>query len=450
MLHSVLIRFVCILSFMRFFMINLDIKPLSKFISASDFDFFKEKVEEAHYKLHDVLNIKKPDGWLNLPIDYNREEFERIKITASNIRQTSDVFVVIGIGGSYLGARAAIEFLNSENYNCFSEKRPKIFFVGNCVSSKELQEILDFCKNKDVSINVISKSGTTLEPAIAFRIFKDFMESKYGKEEATKRIYCTTDKAKGALRNLANKEGYMCFEIPDNIGGRYSVLTAVGLLPMAVSGADIGELLRGAADAHVKFQNSDLSTNDCYKYAILRNILYKQGKSIELITGYEPRLRTFFEWWKQLFGESEGKQGKGIFPASAVFSTDLHSLGQFIQDGSKILFETVFKIKDSSNNIFIPENPENIDGLNYLAGKSLDFVNNKIFEATLRAHTEGNVPNIVINLENDKEYGLGFAFYFFEKACAISAYLLGVNPFDQPGVEAYKKNMFLLLGKPEN
>ena len=429
-------------------MISLNFEPLKRFISSRDFDFFKEKLEDAHYKLHSASVGEKPDGWLDLPVNYNKEEFENIKIAAKNIRKNSDVFIVIGIGGSYLGARAAIEFLNSENYNCFLKNGPKIFFIGNSVSSLEIQKVLDFCKDKNVSINVISKSGTTLEPAIAFRIFKKFVEDKYGKKEAKNRIYCTTDKEKGALRELADIEGYTCFEIPDNIGGRYSVLTAVGLLPIAVSGDDIGELLRGAADARLKFQNPDISCNDCYKYAVLRNILLEKGKSVELITGYEPRFRTFFEWWKQLFGESEGKDEKGIFPASAIFSTDLHSLGQFIQDGSKILFETVFKVKDSSKNVSIPKSVENIDKLNYLSGKSLDYVNNKVFEATLSAHVEGKVPNIVINLDNDKEYGLGFAFYFFEKACAISAYILGVNPFDQPGVEAYKKNMFSLLGRP--
>lgn len=429
-------------------MINLSIEPLKKFVPFSDFEFFEEKLKNAHSVLHS--SDDKPDGWLELPVNYNKAELENIKIAAKNIRENSDVFVVIGIGGSYLGARAAIEFLNSENYNCFTKDDPQIFFVGNSVSALEIQNVLDFCKDKDVSINVISKSGTTLEPAVAFRIFKSFMEEKYGKEEAKNRIYCTTDKEKGALRKLANDEGYMCFEIPCNIGGRYSVLTAVGLLPIAVSGADIDELLSGAADAMQKFQNCNLAQNDCYRYAVLRNILHKKGKSIELMTGYEPRLRVFFEWWKQLFGESEGKDGKGIFPASAIFSTDLHSLGQFIQDGSKILFETVLKVKSSSKSVLVPRNTDNIDGLNYLAGNSLDHINEKVFEATLHAHTEGNVPNIVINLENDKEYGLGYAFYFFEKACAISAYLLGVNPFNQPGVEAYKRNMFELLGKPKS
>lgn len=434
--------------FMRFFMISLSLEPLKRFISNSDFDFFYDKLQNAHNTLH--CTGDKPDGWLDWPVNYNKEEFKNIKAAAKNIRKNSDVFVIIGIGGSYLGARAAIEFLNSENYNCFSKHMPKIFFIGNSVSALEIQNILDFCKDKDVSINVISKSGTTLEPAIAFRIFKEFMEKKYGKQEAKNRIYCTTDKQKGALRKLANEEGYTCFDIPDNIGGRYSVLTAVGLLPIAVSGANIDELLRGAVDARLKFQNQDINQNNCYKYAILRNILYKKGKSIELITGYEPRLRTFFEWWKQLFGESEGKDRQGIFPASAIFSTDLHSLGQFIQDGSKILFETVFKIKDSSKDVMVLESDDNLDGLNYLSGKSLNYVNDKVFEATLFAHTDGEVPNIVVNLDNDREYGLGYAFYFFEKACAISAYLLGVNPFDQPGVEAYKKNMFELLGKPKN
>lgn len=429
-------------------MISLDTEYLKKFVSDNEFEFFKSKLNAVHYKLHNAVSADKFDGWLNLPDEYNKEEFEKIKFAAKNIRNNSEVFVVIGIGGSYLGARAAIEFLNSENYNCFSKNSPKIFFVGNCVSSLEIQNVIDFCKDKDVSVNVISKSGATLEPAIAFRIFKSFMEDKYGREEAKKRIYCTTDKESGLLSQIAKEEGYTCFEIPRNIGGRYSVLTAVGLLPIAVSGANIDELMKGAQAAKFKFQNHDLNQNDCYKYAVLRNIFYKKGKSVELITGYEPRLRTFFEWWKQLFGESEGKNGKGIFPASAVFSTDLHSLGQFIQEGSKILFETVVKINNVADNVFIRENDDNLDGLNYLSGKSLNYVNDKIFEATLRAHTEGDVPNIVLNLNNGQECGLGFMFYFFEKACAISAYLLGVNPFNQPGVEAYKKNMFELLGKP--
>lgn len=448
MLQSILMRSASILPFMEFSMISLDTESLKKFISPADFEFFREKIIDAHYKLHSVSGENKPDGWVDLPINYSYEELEDIKNAAKNIRNSSEVFVVIGIGGSYLGARAAIEFLNSENYNCFSASGPKIFFVGNSVSSAEIKNVLDFCKDKDVSVNVVSKSGTTLEPAIAFRIFKKFMEDKYGKEEAKNRIYCTTDKEKGVLGKIANQEGYKRFEIPGNIGGRYSVLTAVGLLPIAVSGANIDELLRGAADARLQFQDGDINNNECYKYAVLRNILYKKGKSVELITGYEPRLRTFFEWWKQLFGESEGKDEKGIFPASTVFSTDLHSLGQFIQDGSKILFETVFKIKNSFDGIFISKDTDDIDGLNYLSGKSLNYVNEKVFEATLSAHTEGNVPNIVIKLDNDREYGLGFAFYFFEKACAISAYMLGVNPFNQPGVEAYKKNMFALLGRP--
>ncbi len=429
-------------------MINLNIEPLTKFISDKDFDFFNDKLKNAHGKLSSIGD--KPDGWIDLPVNYDKEEFKSIKVAAENVRNNSDIFVVIGIGGSYLGARAAIEFLSSENYNCFRKNGPQIFFLGNSASASEIQNVLEICRNKDVSLNVISKSGTTLEPAIAFRVFKSFMEEKYGKEKAKGRIYCTTDKEKGALRKLANEEGYTCFEIPENIGGRYSVLTAVGLFPIAVSGANIDELLQGAADARQKFQNCDLAQNDCYKYAVLRNILHKKGKSVELITGYEPRLRVFFEWWKQLFGESEGKDGKGIFPASAIFSTDLHSLGQFIQDGSKILFETVFKVKNSSKEVIVPRSADDTDGLNYLVGKSFNYINEKVFEATLRAHTEGNVPNIVINLENDKEYGLGYAFYFFEKACAISAYLLGVNPFNQPGVEAYKKNMFALLGKPKN
>ncbi len=430
-------------------MINIDTQYLKKFINDKEFFCYKEKLKKAHEKLYDISNEKNEfKGWIDLPFKYNPEELKRLEAAASRIKEEAEIFVVIGIGGSYLGARAAIEFLYSENYNHLCSDTPRVFFIGNSVSPLEIKNLLEICKEKDVCLNVISKSGTTTEPAIAFRIFKDFMEKKYGKSEAAKRIYCTTDKVKGALKKIADKENYECFEIPEDVGGRYSVLTAVGLLPIAVSGADIKEILRGAGDACKKFFECDLETNDCYKYAVLRNILYQKGKVSELLVGYEPRMKMFFEWWKQLFGESEGKKHKGIFPASAVFSTDLHSLGQFIQEGSPVLFETVLKINDNDNTIKINSDFENLDELNYLSGKTIDFVNEKAFEATTLAHYQGDVPNIVINIDNSREYGLGYLFYFFEKACAISAYLLGVNPFDQPGVEAYKNNMFKLLGKP--
>lgn len=430
-------------------MVCLDTKYLNDFIKSQDIEYFKDDVINAHNRLH--YNSDAEDnfkGWVNLPVKYSKGEITRIKNAAEKVIKNSDILIVIGIGGSYLGARAGIEFLNSPNYNYIKKDVPDIFFIGNDISSHSISELLEICKNKDVSLNVISKSGTTTEPAIAFRVFKEFMENKYGKSKAQKRIYCTTDSSKGALKQMAMEEGYECFDIPGNIGGRYSVLTAVGLFPLAVSGADIDEILRGAAEAYEKYMIETLQINDCYKYAVLRNILYKKGKSIEMMVGYEPRLGLLFEWWKQLFGESEGKDGKGIFPASAVFSTDLHSLGQFIQEGSKILFETVIKIKNSSNDLILKKDEKNLDGLNYLAGKSVNYINNKAFEATALAHTCGGVPNIIITVDQADEYNLGYLVYFFEKSCAISGYLLGVNPFNQPGVEAYKKNMFKLLGKP--
>ncbi len=431
-------------------MILLDTKYLNNFISSDDINFFKNEVISAHNWLHRGTNFETDfKGWVDLPINYNKDELARIKKTAEKVKKDSDVLIVIGIGGSYLGAKAGIEFLNSSNYNYLEKNTPDIFFIGNDMSSNSISELLKICENKDVSINVISKSGTTTESAIAFRIFKEFMENKYGKNSAKNRIYCTTDPSKGALRKMAVEEGYECFDIPQNIGGRFSVLTVVGLFPLAVSGANIEEILKGAKNAYEKYLISDFDDNNCYKYAVLRNILYKKGKIIEMILGYEPRLNMFFEWWKQLFGESEGKEGKGIFPASAIFSTDLHSLGQFIQEGNKILFETVIKIKHNSSNLILKEDEKNLDGLNYLAGKSVDYINNKAFEATALAHTDGGgVPNIIISINETKEYDFGYLIYFFEKACAISSYLLGVNPFNQPGVEAYKKNMFRFLEKP--
>lgn len=429
-------------------MIYLETKYLNKFIANSEIFSFEEKIKFAHKKLHENSDsIHDFKGWIELPNNFDKFEFTRIKSIAQKIRNNSDVFVVIGIGGSYLGARAAIEFLNSENYNL--HKTPKMFFVGNSVSSCQIKEILDFCKDKNVSINVISKSGTTLEPAIAFNIFKKFMEDKYGKVEAKSRIFCTTDDNKGILKNIADFERYECFKIPDNIGGRYSVLTSVGLLPIAVSGANVDDILKGAQKAYEDFNICDIEKNVCYKYAILRNILYSKNKLIEVLVGYEPKFRMFCEWWKQLFGESEGKNNKGIFPASMIFSTDLHSLGQFIQEGNKILFETILMVEKDNYNMKINTSIENLDELNYVKCKTLDEINKNIFLATTNAHYSGDVPNIILKIKDNKEYDLGYLIYFFEKACAISGYLLGVNPFNQPGVEEYKKNMFKLLGKPK-
>ena len=390
-------------------------------------------------------------GWIDLPVDYDKEEFARIKEAAKKIQEDSEVLIVIGIGGSYLGARAAIEFLRHGFYNNVSKeirKTPEIYFVGNNLSSSYISNLIDVIGDRDFSINMISKSGTTTEPAVAFRVFKKMIENKYGKEEAAKRIYCTTDKAKGALKNLATEEGYETFVVPDDVGGRYSVLTAVGLLPIAVSGTDIEALMAGAQDAQKALMEPDLMKNDCYRYAAWRNLLYRQGKKIEMMVSYEPAYQMMNEWFKQLFGESEGKEGKGIFPASAIFSTDLHSLGQYIQQGERELFETVVRFQKPRAELVIAEDAENVDGLNFLAGKTMDFVNSKAFEGTILAHTDGGVPNLVLEAEDMSEHTLGYLIYFLEKACAVSGYLLGVNPFDQPGVESYKKNMFALLGKP--
>ena len=385
-------------------------------------------------------------GWIDLPVDYDKEEFSRIKSAAHKIRNDSDVLLVVGIGGSYLGAKAACEFLGGPFYN-FNQK-PQIIFCGNNISPNYLNGILKTIEDKDVSVNIISKSGTTTEPAIAFRILKNYLENKYGKEGAKERIYATTDKARGALKNLADEEGYETFVVPDDVGGRYSVLTAVGLLPIAVSGADIDEMMQGAADAREMYSKPSLKENECYQYAAIRNILHQKGKNIEMLVNYEPELQYFIEWWKQLYGESEGKDQKGIFPAGACFSTDLHSMGQYIQDGMRQIFETVLYVKNPKSDIEITEDSDNVDGLNFLAGKTMDYVNKKAYEGTLLAHTDGGVPNLVIELESLDEYTFGQLVYFFEKACGISGYLLGVNPFNQPGVESYKKNMFALLGKP--
>ena len=390
-------------------------------------------------------------GWIDLPVDYDKEEFDRIKKAASKIQGDSEVLLVIGIGGSYLGARAAIEFLRHSFYNVVSKevrKTPEIYFVGNSISSTYIRHLMDVIGNRDFSINMISKSGTTTEPAIAFRVFKEMLEKKYGKEEAAKRIYATTDKARGSLKSLATEEGYESFVVPDDVGGRFSVLTAVGLLPIAVSGADIDKLMEGAQTGRKAALEAPFEENDAVKYAAVRNILLRKGKGIEILAKYEPSVHYVSEWWKQLYGESEGKDQKGIFPASVDLTTDLHSMGQFIQDGSRNLFETVINIETSREEIILNEEPVDLDGLNYLAGKSVDFVNKSAMNGTILAHTDGQVPNLMVNVPEVNEFYLGELFYFFEFACGVSGYLLGVNPFNQPGVESYKKNMFALLGKP--
>jgi len=432
--------------------LKFDYSRTKDFLNENEVLYYEEAVKVAHKMLHEKSGAGNDYvGWVDLPLNYDREEFSRIKKAAEKIKKDSDVLVVIGIGGSYLGARAAIEFLSHNFNNILSkEKRgtPEIYFAGNNISSSYLSDLLDVIDGKDVSINVISKSGTTTEPAIAFRIFKEYLETKYGKEEASKRIYVTTDKARGALKKLATEEKYETFVIPDDVGGRYSVLTAVGLLPIAVSGADIDKLMEGAANAHMLYSKPDLKENDCYKYAAVRNALYRKMKTTEIVVNYEPSLHYFTEWWKQLYGESEGKDNKGIFPAGVDFSSDLHSMGQYIQEGLRNIFETVLFVEKIRRKITIKSDKDNVDGLNFLAGKDVDYVNKKAFEGTLLAHTDGGVPNLIITIPEQNEYTLGNLIYFFEKACGISGYLLGVNPFDQPGVEAYKKNMFALLGKP--
>lgn len=428
---------------------KLNTKYLDSFVSENEFQEMEGLLEVAHKLLTEKRGAGNDFlGWLDLPVDYDKEEFDRILDAAEQIKKDSDVLVVIGIGGSYLGARAVIEALTSPNYNLLKKDTPEIYFVGNNISPTYLNEILSLCEGKDLSVNVISKSGTTTEPALAFRIFKKVLEERYGVEEARRRIYCTTDKSKGKLKELADKNGYQEFVVPDDVGGRFSVLTAVGLLPIAVCGADINRLMEGAAKAREDFSVCDINKNDCYKYAVARNILHRKGKAVEMLITYEPSLAMMSEWYKQLFGESEGKDNKGIFPASAVFSTDLHSLGQYVQDGSRIIFETVLKIEKAKKDFYIEEEPSNFDGLNFLANQNMSVVNQCAFEGTVLAHTEGGAPNMIIEIPEINEYELGYLIYFFEKACAISGYLLGVNPFNQPGVESYKKNMFALLGKP--
>ena len=432
--------------------ITLDLSKTVPFLNSHELDYLEEMVTSAHNKLHNGTGAGNDFlGWIDLPVNYDKAEFENIKKAAEKIKSDSEVLVVIGIGGSYLGARAAIELLSHSFQNSLDSskrKTPQIFYVGNNISSTYMADLLEAVDGKDISVNIISKSGTTTEPAIAFRIFKNYLEKKYGKQEAKKRIYATTDKARGALKTLADAEGYQSFVVPDDIGGRFSVLTAVGLLPIAAAGIDIDAIMKGAADAREEYSNPSLKENACYQYAAARNALYNKGKLIEILVNYEPSLHYFNEWWKQLFGESEGKDNKGLFPAGVDFSTDLHSMGQYIQEGRRSLFETVINVEEVSKKIFIEKEADDLDGLNFLAGKDMDFVNKKAFQGTLLAHNDGAVPNIVVNLPEISPYYFGQLVYFFEKACGISGYLLGINPFDQPGVEAYKKNMFALLGKP--
>ncbi len=432
--------------------IRFDYSKALAFFGEHELTYLQDAVKVAHHSLHEATGAGNQFlGWIDLPVNYDKEEFSRIQKASEKIKKDSDILLVIGIGGSYLGARAAVEALQHSFYNVLpKEKRntPQIIFVGNNISSTYMKDVIDLLEGKDFSINVISKSGTTTEPAIALRIFRKLLEEKYGKVEAAKRIYATTDQSKGALKTVATEEGFETFVIPDDVGGRYSVLTAVGLLPIAVSGADIEELMKGAASAREDFSHSELEDNLAYQYAAVRNLLYNKGKTIEMLINYEPALQYFSEWWKQLFGESEGKDHKGIYPSSANFSTDLHSLGQYVQEGRRDLFETVIKVEKPRYELTIENTKNDLDGLNYLAGKTIDFVNNKSFEGTLLAHTDGGVPNLIVNIPQLDAYTFGYLVYFFEKACAMSGYLLGVNPFDQPGVEAYKVNMFALLGKP--
>lgn len=432
--------------------ISFDYSKAAGFISEEEVSYMSKLVADAKEQLlsrtgagNDFL------GWIDLPVDYDKDEFARIKKAAEKIQSDSEVLVVIGIGGSYLGARAAIEFLRHGFYNNLPKevrKTPEIYYAGNSISGTYLQGLVDVIGDRDFSVNIISKSGTTTEPAIAFRVFKEMLEKKYGKEGAAKRIYATTDKAKGALKNLATEEGYETFVVPDDVGGRFSVLTAVGLLPIAVSGADIDKLMEGAAEGRKLALEQDFAQNDSLQYAAIRNILLRKGKVIEVLADYEPSLHYVAEWWKQLYGESEGKDQKGLFPASVDLTTDLHSMGQFIQDGSRVMFETVLNVEKSRETIVINEEPVDLDGLNYLAGKDMDFVNKSAMNGTILAHTDGNVPNLMVRIPEQNEFYLGELFYFFEFAVGISGYLLGVNPFNQPGVESYKKNMFALLGKP--
>ena len=432
--------------------VTFDYGKSADFISQEEVSYMAKLAEDAK----EVLVSKSGAGndflgWLDLPVDYDKEEFARIKKAAEKIQGDSEVLVVIGIGGSYLGARAAIEFLRHGFYNNVSKeirKAPDLYYAGNSISSTYLAGLIEVIGDRDFSVNVISKSGTTTEPAIAFRVFKELLEKKYGKEEAAKRIYATTDKARGALKNLAAEEGYETFVVPDDVGGRFSVLTAVGLLPIAASGADIDKLMEGAAAGRELALDKPFAENDALQYAAVRNILLRKGKAVEVLANYEPSLHYVSEWWKQLYGESEGKDQKGIFPASVDLTTDLHSMGQFIQDGARIMFETVLNVEKSRSTVELKEEAVDLDGLNYLAGKDMDFVNKSAMNGTILAHTDGNVPNLMVKIPEQDEFYLGELFYFFEFACGVSGYILGVNPFNQPGVESYKRNMFALLGKP--
>jgi len=429
--------------------IKVNDKYLSSYINADEFKGIQPAVTAAHETLSAKNGLGSDFlGWVSLPKDYDKEEFARIKAAAEKIKKTSEVLIVIGIGGSYLGARAAIEALKSNLYNSLKKDTPDIYFIGNTISPTYLNEVISLVDGRDFSVNVISKSGTTTEPALAFRVFRELLEERYGEEGAKERIYATTDKARGTLKELSDAKGYETFVIPDDVGGRFSVLTAVGLLPIAAAGCDIDALMSGAAQAADDFCDADINKNDCYKYAAIRNILNRKGKNVEMLVAYEPSFAMMNEWFKQLFGESEGKDGKGLFPTSAIFSTDLHSLGQFIQDGSKILFETVVHFAKAQKDFFLKDEATNGDGLNFLSNQNMSVVNQKAYEGTVIAHSEGGTPNVVLEVPELNEFELGYMIYFFEKACAISGYMLGVNPFDQPGVESYKKNMFALLGKP--
>ena len=429
--------------------IKLSDKFIKGFVSENEIRYMQPAANAA-FSLLKEKNGPGADflGWVDLPVNYDKEEFARIKAAAEKIKKTCDILVVIGIGGSYLGARAAIEFVKSPLYNNLKKDTPDIYFAGNNISTTALTELLSICEGKDICVNVISKSGTTTEPAVAFRVFKSLLVQKYGEVGAKDRIFVTTDKARGTLKQFSDAAGYETFVVPDDVGGRYSVLTAVGLLPIAAAGIDIDAMMKGAADARCDYSSSDIEKNDAVKYAVIRNALLRKGKSTEILVGYEPYMLMLNEWWKQLYGESEGKDNKGIFPASVIFSTDLHSLGQYVQEGQRNLFETVINIKDPGAKFVIPNDPNNVDGLNFISGKELDYVNKTAMLATLIAHNDGGVPNILLEIEDRSARSFGYIVYFFELACAISGYILGVNPFDQPGVEAYKKNMFALLGKP--
>jgi glucose-6-phosphate isomerase len=429
--------------------VKLNDKFLKGFVRDHELENIRAAVETAHKTLLDRSGAGNDFlGWVDLPVAYDRDEFARIKVAAEKVQKNSEILVVLGIGGSYLGARAAIEFVKSPWYNNLKKDTPDVYFAGNNISPNALNELLSICEGRDIAINVISKSGTTTETAIAFRVFRDLLVKKYGLDGARERIFVTTDKCRGTLKKFSDESGYETFVVPDDVGGRFSVLTAVGLLPIAVAGIDIDALMKGAQDAREELSNPSLSENDALKYAAVRNILYRKGVNTEIMVGYEPYTLMLCEWWKQLYGESEGKDNKGLFPASVNFSTDLHSLGQYIQDGVRNLFETVLDVKDCGASCVIPHDEANVDGLNFLSGKELDYVNKTAMLGTLMAHTDGGVPNVVLEVEDRSEYSFGYLVYFFELACAISGYMLGVNPFDQPGVEAYKKNMYALLGKP--